>query len=381
MLSPVTSASAAASYPDDGPVLPVSVFGGIPVRESQLGHGAALEAGIPESIDLGGGAELAHSALVRLSAFRVDTQTTLSVSGAPALVVATDRSASTTVLVPVRNGALTLTSSTDSDVRVDVLALFSGDRSAPGRHGCAGFGSDPTGRHREFGLARGRSASSNRLGRPRRRPREWGSCGARQPHGDRRTGCDAVYRRAEPPGRGGNSTLSTIVRPSLSGDVEVTSDAAISVRVDIRGYVAEAGDYPTALNGPGSYWSQPAEQVSRFAVDDKKPVPVPLSTNRDAAYAIALVWAGPADDLTLSNLVRTTAWTGARRSGRRSRRRTAAAGRGADGEDPSLKLRRGATDARVLELGALLGDTQQGAREIAIRVDSPGRAFSISATG
>ncbi|WP_308465757.1 hypothetical protein [Rathayibacter soli] len=365
-----TDAAAAANYPDDGAAVPVSVVGGVPARDSQLGHGPSLMAGIPESIDLGAGSEFAHSALVRLSLFNAELETTLSVAGAPALSVAATHSASTTVLVPVRDGALTLTSSANSDVRVEVVAVFSGDRTAPGATVALDQAvSRPDAPENVIALAAEQPLPIGLLGLggvPVSAVRAVHVSLTVTAERDATVSIDGQNL----PIAEGISTLSTIVLPSSSGDVTVASDAAVRVSLDVRGYVAEAAEYPTALNGPGAYWPAPAGRASQYEVTDAKSAPVALNATRDAAYAIALVWAGPAQDLTVLEFGED--YRGRARGG------VVDEITGAQPQlavvpatDSQLTLRRGATQAHVLELGSLLGDSPQGTSEGMIRVDSP----------
>lgn len=121
----------AAESASDGPSIPVATEDLVPVLDSPIGHGADLSAGVGVELPVGPD-DGAHSALVRLSVFEVETSLVLSVAGAPALTVEVGQSASTTLLVPVSDGTFTVESSATTAARAEVVATFAGAPSVAG---------------------------------------------------------------------------------------------------------------------------------------------------------------------------------------------------------------------------------------------------------
>ena len=132
LMSPLPAQAQQNPYPDTGTDVSPSVINLLSAYEPQMGRGTQLAPGQPQAIPLGSDAASAHSALVRLSVFAAGSDLQVDLSSFPALSVAAGQSASTTVLVPVVDGKVTAATDAVANVRVDVLALFSGDKTAPG---------------------------------------------------------------------------------------------------------------------------------------------------------------------------------------------------------------------------------------------------------
>lgn len=71
------------------------------------------------------------SALVRLTVRNAGSSATVSIGGAPALSVAAGHSASATVLTPLANAAATISATSETNVRADLIATFDGRPESP----------------------------------------------------------------------------------------------------------------------------------------------------------------------------------------------------------------------------------------------------------
>jgi hypothetical protein len=359
VMGPAATASAADAYPSDGIAAVPQTPSDLPAYEPQIGVGDALTAAAPVAIDLGAGADTAHSALVRLSIFDAPSNLVVSLAGAPALSVASARSASTTVLVPVALGAVTATTTADADARLEVLALFAGDPTTAGAtvalpavvtradtvqgqgslgSGTAGLGAEPV----TVGL-------TGLGGVP--------LTGVRAAHitaSIDATRASVITIDGQPIDvPTGTTTISTIVTPSASGDIEVSASETVQVRLDVRGYVAEAAENELSLTGPGAYWPAEASKPAVYALSDAAPLALPAPDMAGSAYVLAMVNATAAGDLTMVEV-------GAAYLGR-ARGAVVDTEHGAQAQlalipaaDAAATLRRGSSTVSVQPLGSLL---------------------------
>ncbi|HMR50794.1 MAG TPA: hypothetical protein PKA68_16225, partial [Arachnia sp.] len=271
----------------------------VSVVESQAGIGARLSAEVGATIPLPGIAAGHDSALVRISVLDVAAATTVFAAGAPALVV--DKgSASTTVLVPVVNGAIEVHGIAPADLRIELLASFAGDPTAPGS--TIALPTPVTRADTAVDLADGALTSE---------PTKVGVVGL---GGVPATGVRAVYVTAlvsvatatsltigevSVPIAAGRTAVTTTATPSEDGTVPVSiADGQGSLRVDVRGWIPEAAQGAEFSNIVGSYVpASGAGAISRTVTDDA-PVSVDLGQPRDAALSLVLVSSSRPTDVT-----------------------------------------------------------------------------------
>jgi hypothetical protein len=357
--------ASAAMYPDDGVSVKFTAPNTVPAFEPQVGRGSPLLAGVAQQIALGPAAATAHSALVRVSVFTPASSLDVSLAGSPALHSEAGESASTTVLVPVSAGTVALASTADANARLEVLALFSGDTTAPGSTVAIAAPVTRADTRADFGET---TVGITGLG------------GVPSEHV--RAAYITVIAEAASPSSlvvdgqsialsTGTTTVSTIVTPSASGDIAIDYPAsAVDVRIDVRGYVADAADGAGALNGPGSYWSTPDYAPETYAVASGATTSLDLPTVSSDGYVLALISATPTDALTVIH-------AGAALNGR---------GTGAIADpvagtqqqlaliptaSSQLSIRRGQTEVTVLPLGAILGSDGGSSDGPQIAISSP----------
>lgn len=105
----------------------------VPVVDTQAGVGSSLGVVPGSSLDVGAQVPAEHaSALVRLSLFEVQSDTTVFVDGFPALFVPAGESGSAVTFAAVREGKVAVYADRVEDARVEVLASFAADDLAPG---------------------------------------------------------------------------------------------------------------------------------------------------------------------------------------------------------------------------------------------------------
>ena len=379
-------------FTDATPAILPTVPATIAAVDSFAGRGSALTADTDVTIDLTSSSgtaspAAAHSALVRLSVFEPAEPIDVVVAGAPGLSVAAGASASTTLLVPLSEGTFTARATGDAELRVEVLALFDGDAATPGQTvalatpvtraelDAARLGSGP--------IAVGLTGLGGVPG-----------SGIRAAHVTATVVADSAAevvldgQRLSVPA--GTTMITTVVTPSAAGDIDLDATGAAHVRIDVRGYVAEAQEYlhnPGAegsapypgirtdtvmrdLNRDGAYWPAEANSPTSITVTDAQPEPIEPRAAPGAAYVLALVDATAAADLTLLELG--AAYTG------RARGMVVDDGAGAQPQlalisttDPVLTLRRGESSVTLLELGAILGPDAPAAATPTITVTSP----------
>lgn len=105
----------------------------LPLIESEIGRGAPLSTVAGARIDVAAAVGGHRSALVRVAGLSAVTDTTVYSSGGSAvLFVPAGTSASTSVLLPVREGTVELWASAPMETRIEVLAAFTGEENRPG---------------------------------------------------------------------------------------------------------------------------------------------------------------------------------------------------------------------------------------------------------
>lgn len=102
----------------------------VPVVESTIGRGDKLDS--EGTVIQVPGVDGYDSALVRVSVFDADQDATVNVAGTPALAVQAGHDASQTVLAPIVDDGIAVSSSAAVDARIEVLALFAGGEDVPG---------------------------------------------------------------------------------------------------------------------------------------------------------------------------------------------------------------------------------------------------------
>lgn len=379
-------------FTDAAPAILPAVPATIAAVDSVAGRGDALTADTDIVIDLTSSSgtaspAAAHSALVRLSVFQPAEPIDVVVAGAPALTVAKAASASTTLLVPLSDGTFTARATGDADLRVEVLALFDGDTATPGQTVALAA---PVMRAeldaatlRDGTIAVGLTGLGGVPGSGIRAAHVTATVVAE-------SATDVVLDGQRLSVPLGTTMITTVVTPSPAGDIDLDATGAAHVRIDVRGYVAEAEEYlhnPGAdgpaphpgirtgtvmrdLNRDGAYWPAEAAASTSTTVTDARPEPIEPRTAPGAAYVLALVEATPAVDLTLLEL-------GSAYSGR-ARGMVVDDAAGAQSQlaliltdDPVLTLRRGESSVTILELGAILGPDAPAAPAPTITVTSP----------
>lgn len=377
LLVPASPAVAQETYPDSGPSVMPAAPNNVPAYEPQLGRGQQLLAGEPQNIALGSSAASAHSALVRLSVFDVAQALEVTLAGATALTAATGRSASTTVLVPVTAGEVSMQASANANARLDVLALFSGDPAAAGSTVALRepvLRADTLGALASGGVGEGIGTAETSVGLI--------GLGGVPVDGVRSAHVTATVTANAPstlvldgqrlPLAAGTTSISTVVTPSADGDVQVHAEgSAVQLRLHVRGYVAEAAENAAAVNGPGSFWPTTNATSRQYTVNESAPQAVELEGVGGTQYVLALVDAAATGNLTMVELGKTY----------RGRARGAVVDPQAGAQpqlalvpttDPALTLRRGSTGVSVLELGSFLGtDTGTTAGAGSLSLTSP----------
>lgn len=222
----------------------------VPVIESAIGRGS-VSTPTENTVNLPG-VEGDKAALIRVSVFDTSTNLDVTVAGAPALHVMNGQDASTTVLVPVRNGTISLGASAALNARVEVLATFDSDTAAPGATIALDTPVTRVDTSKALGLSTLGIDSSS-----------FGVVGLGGVPSDN---VRAVYATLtiDAAGKGtikfggqdiavpaGRSVISTIATPDADGNISVITDAALAVsttniRVDIRGYVTGSRRTPSS---------------------------------------------------------------------------------------------------------------------------------------
>jgi alpha-tubulin suppressor-like RCC1 family protein len=382
-----TLAPATAQEHDGAVILaPVSEAAGfdararVPVVESQLGIGSILSTDTAGRVHLGGVPDDHDGALLRVTVFDAPQDLSVFAAGAPAMIVPAGGSASTTVLVPLTESAVALYGSVNAEIRVEVLATFEGDSSAPGStialpepvtraDTTAGLGGD---------LLDSTAASVGVTGRG----------------GVPAIGVRAVYLTAtivslsanvltvgtqELPVPSGRASVTTVVTPGADGVVPFSlASGAGQLRVDVRGWIPEAPQDAARTNVPGSYVPQHSVDSETVQASLGTTTPVSLRSPADSAMALVLVSATPADDLTVVTV-------GAEPRGR-SQGALVDPVRGAlpqlllaeRGEGEALvSIRQGSASVAIAHVGDLLGATAPRSGSPTLVIDGPAEGADI----
>lgn len=356
----------------------------VPAVESALGKGTALSSEAGARVDLGAGAASGQSALVRVTVPAADAGTEVRTGSAPILSAPAGVTASTTVLLPVSNGTVSLWAERPGDVRVEVLAWFGGAALSPGATVAL---PEPVKRADTRDSLAGTQLSNTAL---------W--VGLTGTAGVPATGVRSVYltlnveltaadrllvgtdqELALPKGR---SIVTTVVEPDAAGGVDVAlkgSAPAASLRADVLGWVVEAPADTTQANMAGSYVAatQLDAPTTTSLTAGGSAADLPLADHADVAYSLALISSVPERNGGQTTVLQTAAEPFGRAQG--------IAVDGVSGAAPQLamvpleqargkvSIRRGAAAVTVQPLGGFLGDTVPAARgeEPVIEITAP----------
>ncbi|TAJ50253.1 MAG: hypothetical protein EPO52_00040 [Herbiconiux sp.] len=397
----LTSVTAAAADTAQTPEIPeVTVAGSIsyrvadpatvPVVESEIGRGAALSTAPGSAIPLGEAVDGFSSALVRVSALKPGTDTTLFRSGgAPALQVSAQRVASTALLLPVHDGAVQLWASAPVNVRVEVLAVFQSNPSQPGSMIAL---DEPVLR---ADTATGLAASAIGAAAVPINVVGLGGVPSTQVRAvfatmvvtsDRATTITTGGQRL--PVGAGRTIMTTILPLDENGAVGVSSSASqAQLQVYVSGWIPDEPAQASQVNLPGSFVvTADATDGAVADVREGSPEPALISRNADAEYSIGLVAATDASETTFLDLGEAYAGRG------RGAVVDAAAGAvpqlvvtKAQNSDDVLTLRRGEASVWWAPVGDILGEEQSrpADQKPTISVDSheDGRDIDLGAHG
>lgn len=265
----------------------------VPAVESMVGIGS-LPTDPAGTVPLLGLPQGHTSALIRVSIFDAETALDVNAAGVPTLHVEAGASGSATTLVPVRDGAVPLSASVSAAARVEVLASFADTSDAGATHALdvPVVRADTT-----TGLAGARLSAA---------PLEVGVVGlGGVPARDvRAVYLTATFRLDAPSsvsfaGQGfplpaGTTAVTTIAVPDADGAIQVALPSGEGdVRVDVRGWVAEAPQDSPAANVEGGY--VPA-YVAPESVTLAEGEEHSLSAVEEFDTVIALVWGSAAAD-------------------------------------------------------------------------------------
>ncbi|WP_150462745.1 hypothetical protein [Nesterenkonia ebinurensis] len=332
----------------------------LPAADSAAGHGTQLGEGT-QAVDFPGVPEGHDAALVRLTGFDAAEDTTVSAAGAPALSVAAGASASTTVLVPLVEGSMELGSDAEIDARVELLASFAGDESAPGA--TIALTEPVTRAQTAQGLA-GESLSvditevgvTGQGGVP--------STGVRSVWLTATVQTDSAGELSIGPQQAslpqGTTTLTTVV-PVQAGSVPFAfTGGEADLHVDVRGWSPEAPQNAQAANVQGGFVPELGGESQDLMISDEAPAELPSASYTDAESVVVLVSAQPGEQPTFLGDDLDAELRG---SGIFVDPVMGASAQLAvlDAEEAALISRRGDVDAAVLPLGSFLSAGAEGA--------------------
>ena len=376
-VSVVTNRAFAADITDTPDSIGYDASPRVPVVETTIDRGALSVAG--EGDVTVPGVEGAAAALLRVSVFRAKGDTDVTVAGAPALHIADGADGSATVLANVSKGKVRMGANVPADVRVEVLAIFHSDAHAPGSTVAL-----------DSPITRVDTAGKQGLTSVGAEASEFGVVGM---GGVPATDVRAVYTTitvdaasagtvtfggqalAVPAGR---SVVSTIVVPDADGNVAVSSSAALAeLRVDVRGYVAGAGQNVKYANVKGSYVPVSDDAWHSAKASESKSGSVTLPNVQGSDLGIALVSA----NATKSNphASHTFVDLGKNISGRSSGvlvDQTSGALPQLEvvenaGTAASVSVRGASVDVNALLLGDILGEKPRGNSTVDVAISSP----------
>lgn len=349
----------------------------VPVIEANVGR-ATMPVGGENNVSLPG-IDGASAALIRLSVFDAVDNTVVTVGGTPALQAAKGADASQAVLAKVANGKVSLGASTDSMVRVELLATFN-EAELPGSTIAL---DQPVTRVNTSELSGIDSLTTS--------PQAVGLTGlGGVPASDVRaiwatltvtstTAGTLTFGGQELAIPVGTSSTTTIVAVDNTGSVNISANHNLtnaSLRVDVRGYVLGNAQFDEDSNVSGSY--VPTENTTWASVTASENIAesVELPAQDGALYGIALVQAKVAGDATSA---RTFVDVGEEILGRSSGvvvdDKAGAAAQLEIIENPStqatVSLRGDTSNVQVLLLGNIVGDSFSTRGTVSVAFTSP----------
>lgn len=349
----------------------------VPVIEANVGR-ATMPVGGENNVSLPG-IDGASAALIRLSVFDAVDNTVVTVGGTPALQAAKGADASQAVLAKVVNGKVSLGASTDSMVRVELLATFN-EAELPGSTIAL---DQPVTRVNTNELSGIDSLTTS--------PQAVGLTGlGGVPANDVRaiwatltvtstTAGTLTFGGQELAIPVGTSSTTTIVAVDNTGSVNISADHNLTnatLRVDVRGYVLGNAQFDEDSNVSGSY--VPTENVTWASATASENIAesVELPAQDGALYGIALVQAKVAGDATSA---RTFVDVGEEILGRSSGvvvdDKVGAAAQLEIIENPStqatVSLRGDTSNVQVLLLGNIVGDSFSTRGTVSVAFTSP----------
>lgn len=356
---------------------------GLPLVESEIGRGAALSTAPGSLVDVSAATGAHTAALVRVAALSASEDITVfAAGGTPVLFAPKGTSASTSVLLPVAGGAVQLWASAPAQTRVEVLAAFTGEEAKPGSI----FALDAPVTRADTSVQLAGSALSTA-------PLEIGVIGR---GGVPSEGVRAVVATLDVtvpaatvlrvdaqrlPVPAGRSVLTTIVPPDADGTIHVrTESGSGSLRLDVRGWVAEAPFYAEQANLKGSFVPvTEASGAQRVSLTAQRNTPatgsVVVGELQDAEFSLGLLAATPSSETTLLNLGE--AYEGRGRGlvvdGARGAAPQLAVTR-SEQEAGSLTLRRGSTDVTWTPVGDIISGERSwalGEEDPTVVIESP----------
>ncbi|GAA2248365.1 hypothetical protein N1031_18985 [Herbiconiux moechotypicola] len=303
--------------------------GSVPAVDSEIGFGSALGTSPDATLDLsrslvGTGLDTADgAALVRLSVLSPATDVVVwagadTESGAaPVLSTAAGRSSSTAVLLPVAAGRVGVHASAEVQLRAEVLAVF--PVTTGGTEGNAGVVAPAPGATTALPNPVTRADTAHGLAATTlgSEPVAIGLVGdGGVPADDVRavyatatvttpTATTLVLDAQSIPLAAGTTSVTTIITPDGDGRTfaHLTAGEA-SLRLDVRGWVADAADDTARANVAGGY--VPAADTAPVSLTlggaHDSSAEVQLAQVDDAAYSVALVSATGAGETTLMQL-------------------------------------------------------------------------------
>lgn len=266
----------------------------VPAVESLAGIGSI---GIQSDTEITlPGADKATSALVRVSVFGAKQYSEISVDGATALSVQAEHDASQTVLAQVKQGKIRISSNAPVNARVETVALFQSDATAPGSTNAVK--SPVTRADTAQGLGGDELTSE---------PLSIGVVGqGGVPSEDVRAVYTTLTVDANTSGEvtlagqsfdvpQGRSVVSTVAVPDANGNVKLLADRDLGeTRLDVRGWVTGSVQNTSDANVEGSY--VPAYGTKWVDSETKNYESNKIAAGKrldDSAFALALVTAKP----------------------------------------------------------------------------------------
>ena len=383
------TATAPPSLALTDPIIPGGTAGAFNVRnelpliDTQSGYGMPLQAGVSRSISTPGIQD--GSALVRITIADPASNAVLSAAGEPALAVRSGITASTTVLVPVTAGTFAVSSTSDVDLRIELVASF--DAGIPGSGGSVALDAPVLRGDSSEGLATGSSTADPSFG-----------VGVVGLGGVPSTDVRAAYLTvvSEAPAAAaitvggqpirisaGTSVISTLAPVASDGTVDIkVTEGVASTKVLVRGYVMDAAQNAATLTMANGFNTAPPGETKTVRVTQDAPALLDINAPDDAAYAVVAIQAAAAANT--SHLHAGVPYTGRGRGmvvseGAAADAQVVVAELDADGRLP-LSLRNGSATASVTVLGSLAGTAQRAGQAPEIAITSPDSNAEVDLT-